>query len=133
MKINYFILPLLFFVFCFLGSIYLFTIPGEELPTMSWLKIPYLDKYIHIGIFFTLCVTAATIRSRFSNGKITYLVIAIISTVFIFYGIGVEYYQENFVEGRAFELADILADSIGCLLFLVWFYFGGFAKKSWPL
>ena len=133
MKINYFILPFLFFLFCFLGSIYLFTIPGKDLPTMCWLRIPYLDKYIHVGIFFTLCITATSIRSRFSNGQISYLVIAIISIVFIVYGIGVEYYQENYVEGRAFELADILADSIGCLLFVVWFYIGGFVKKSWPL
>ncbi len=133
MKINYFILPILFFLFCFLGSIYLFIIPGDDLPTMSWLRVPFLDKYIHVGIFFTLCITATSILSRFSSGRITYLAISIISMVFILYGVGVEYYQENYVEGRAFEKADILADAVGCLFFGVWFYIGGFAKKSWPL
>jgi len=133
MKINYFILPVLLFLFCFFGSIYLFTIPAKDLPIISWLRIPFLDKLIHISIFFTLCITGTSIRSRFSKGKITYLFLFIISVVFILYGIGVEFYQENYVEGRSFEMADILADTIGCLLFLIWFYIGGFAKKSWPL
>jgi len=131
MKTIYFILPFLLFLFCFLGSIYLFRIPGDDLPTMIWLKIPFLDKIIHVGIFFTLCTTATSVKSRFSKGKISYPFVLVISLLFISYGIGVEFYQKNYVEGRSFELTDILADTIGCLFFVLWFYIGGFAKKSW--
>jgi len=131
MKINYILLPVLLFLICFFGSLYLFTLPAKDLPTMSWLRIPFLDKYIHIGIFFTLSITATTLSSRFNKGKVNYFVLFIISILLICYGIGVEFYQENFVEGRSFEITDILADTIGCLFFVLWFYIGGFAKKSW--
>lgn len=35
------------------------------------------------------------------------------------YGIGIEFIQAELIEGRSFEKLDILADFIGCLLFLV--------------
>lgn len=133
MKKKHLVFPLLLFLFCFFGSVYLFTIPGKSLPTLNWLKIPFLDKIIHIGIFFTLCFTTSTVMSRFSKKKISYLIVLIITLLLVSYGIGVEFYQENYVEGRSFEKADILADTFGCLLFVIWFYIGGFAKKSWPL
>ncbi len=110
---------------------YLFILPAKELPSISWLKIPFLDKYIHVVIFFTLSITATSVRNRFNKGKITYPVVLIISLLLISYGIGVEFYQENYVEGRSFELTDILADTAGCLLFLFLFYIRDIAKKSW--
>lgn len=122
-------LSLFFIAFC--GSFYLFTLPGSSLPNIYWLNIPYLDKYIHIGIFFTLCFTAAIAWKVINRGKINLVVAIGIVLFFISYGIGIEFYQENYVEGRAFELFDIAADSLGCILFLSWFVIGGFAKKSW--
>ncbi len=122
---------LLLFTIAFFGSFYLFTLPGASLPTVFWLNIPYLDKYIHMGIFFTLCFTAAIAWKVINRGKINLMMAIGIVLFFISYGIGIEYYQENYLEGRAFELLDIVADTLGCLLFLSWLVIGGFTKKSW--
>lgn len=123
---------LLFFIISFFGSFYLFTLPGASLPTINWLKIPYLDKYIHTGIFFILCFTAAIAWKVFNRGKINLLIAIGIVLFFISYGIGIEFYQENYVEGRAFELLDIVADTFGCMIFLCWMVIEGLLKKVGP-
>jgi VanZ family protein len=127
--------PLIFillFLLVFIGSFILFSLPGSSLPKYDWLEIPYLDKYIHAGIFFTLCFTAANSLSIINKGNITKAHLYALCFVFILYGIGIEFYQESFVEGRAFEIADILADGIGCLLYLCWFLIGRSLKKVGP-
>ena len=131
MKINYFVLPILLFLFCFLGSIYLSTIPAKDLTTLNWLKIPYLDKIIHIGIFFTLCFTFSFALNPLYSKKISAPILIAIVLLFVSYGTGVEFYQENYVEGRSFEIADIAADAFGCLLFVAWYKYGSILKKSW--
>ncbi|TAH08327.1 MAG: hypothetical protein EAZ12_07785 [Sphingobacteriia bacterium] len=123
---------LLLFVIAFFGSFYLFTLPGNSLPTIYWLDIPFLDKYIHAGIFFILCFTATIAWKVNNRGKINLPITIGIILFFISYGIGIEFYQENYVEGRAFELLDFVADTIGCMLFLCWFVIGGFSKKVGP-
>lgn len=36
-----------------------------------------------------------------------------------FYGIGIEFIQAELIEGRSFEELDIVADFVGCILFLI--------------
>ena len=114
------LLALVLFLVAFLGSLFLFTLPGNKVPSFYWIKIPQLDKFIHAGIFFTLCFTAATAIYSIFHKRIGGLLALIIAGLFLFYGIGVEFYQESVVEGRSFEKLDILADGAGCLLFLVY-------------
>jgi len=35
------------------------------------------------------------------------------------YGIGIEFIQAELIEGRSFEELDIVADCVGCILFLI--------------
>jgi VanZ family protein len=121
----------LLFIIAFIGSFILFSLPGSSIPRYKWLEIPYLDKYIHMGIFFTLCYTGAVSISILNKGKFYSHHSIFVGLSFLCYGIGIEYYQESFIEGRAFEIADIIADGIGCLFFLIWFLFRGLPKKSW--
>jgi len=114
------LLALVLFLVAFLGSMFLFTLPGNKVPSLNWIKIPQMDKWIHAGIFFTLCFTAATAIYSIFHKRIGGLLALIISSFFLSYGIGVEYFQESAVEGRSFEKLDILADGVGCLLFLVY-------------
>lgn len=114
------LLALIVFLITFAGSLFLFTLPGSQVPSIIWIKIPQLDKFIHAGIFFTLCFTAATAIYSISFKRIGGLLAILIAGFFLLYGIGVEYYQESAVEGRSFEKLDILADAVGCLLFLVY-------------
>ncbi|MBH2005053.1 MAG: VanZ family protein [Sphingobacteriia bacterium] len=117
------LIPLLAFLLSLTCSIFLFTLPGKQLPSIGWLNIPYMDKYVHAAIFFTLCYTAAAAIYGFTGKKIGGLFALIIAGLFLSYGIGVEFYQEQVVEGRSFEWADIMADASGCLLFLIWIRF----------
>ncbi len=128
---NFSLIFLLLFIVSFGGSFYLFTIPRNSLPTIYWLNIPHLDKFIHAGIFFYLCFIAALAWKANNRGKISLLIATVILLFFISYGVGIEFYQEKYVEGRAFELLDIVADGFGCILFFCWFLIGGFTKKSW--
>ena len=118
-------LYLLVFLIAFFGSMFLFTLPGKEIPSVLWINIPQLDKLIHAGIFFTLCYTAAATIFALTQKEIGGLLALIIAGVFIAYGTGVEFYQEQEVEGRSFEKLDILADAAGCLLFLVYIRLSG--------
>jgi VanZ family protein len=123
---------LLLFIISLFGSFYLFSLPGASLPSIYWLNIPNLDKYIHAGIFFTLCYTGAIALSIINRGNINNAYLSLLCILFILYGIGIEFYQESFVEGRAFEIADIVADGIGCLFFLIWFLIRRPFKKVGP-
>ena len=121
----------LLFMIVFTGSFILFSLPGSSLPKYNWLEIPHLDKYIHIGIFFTLCYSCAISLRKIINTEINKIHALVVCLLFIVYGIGIEYYQESFVEGRAFEIADILADGLGCWIFVIVFLIWGLPKKSW--
>ncbi len=39
--------------------------------------------------------------------------------ILVGYGIGIEFIQDNLIEGRSFEIKDILADTSGCLIFFI--------------
>lgn len=129
MKRYFSILPVVIFLIALFVSAYLFTLPGKELSAYSWSDILYLDKIAHISIFFTLCYTAGWALEAIRHQPVSFWVLILIALLFVSYGIGVEFYQENSVEGRSFEVADIFADAIGCLLFLIWSKAAG-NKKS---
>ena len=133
MKKNTALFYRLAFAVSFITSLVLFSLPGKKVPALAWLNIPHLDKYIHAIIFFTLCYTAASSIYGYTHKKIGSLLSVFIAGVFLLYGIGVEFYQEGIVEGRSFEIADIMADASGCCIFLVWVKLTGGSKKSWPL
>ncbi len=126
------IVILILFIIIFIGSFILFSLPGSSLPKYNWLEIPHLDKYIHVSIFFTLCFIGALTINIIKQRKLRLLHSLILCLAFLLYGIGIEFYQESYVEGRAFESVDIVADGIGCLLFLIWFVIGGWLKKVGP-
>ncbi|MCX6336115.1 MAG: VanZ family protein [Bacteroidetes bacterium] len=103
--------------FAFISS--LFCLPGNQFPTGQFFNIPQLDKAVHISFFATLCLLFSFPfkKSLISVPKIKqwFLIICLLG---ISYGIAIEFIQENWIPNRSFELLDIVADSIGCLLAL---------------
>ncbi len=109
--------PTLFSLF-FITSLILFTLPASKVPRVYWLQIPHFDKVIHTGIFAVLCTTAYLWLSHYySNAqkKIAFLIVLLMTG----YGIGIEFIQAELIEGRSFEELDIVADCVGCILFLI--------------
>jgi VanZ family protein len=95
----------------FLISVYLLTLPGSEFPQVSWFdKIPMFDKWVHIGLFGILVFLWCRVV-RFE--KRIFLTVAICCLA---YGILIEFVQHFFIPYRGFELWDIVADAIGCML-----------------
>ncbi|TAG10816.1 MAG: hypothetical protein EAZ35_10120 [Sphingobacteriia bacterium] len=108
----------LLFFSILLTSLVLFTLPGSKVPTISWLNIPHLDKIIHNIIFFSLSTSLYIwLAAAFPPIKKKGVIVMIL--ILVGYGIAIEFIQDNLIEGRSFEIKDILADTSGCLIFFI--------------
>ncbi len=105
----------------FLITFWLFTLPGSSLPKISLFDTLQIDKLVHAFLFFVLCILfmfpIKTIASFSQKNRWTYF--CFISILFIGYGIAIEFIQRDFIENRSFDIWDIAADTIGCLLALL--------------
>jgi VanZ family protein len=93
----------------FMFTTVLLVIPGDALPKGPPIDIPFFDKWVHMFLFAVL----SWLSCGFATGQGDRLKIL---TAVIVYGIAMEFVQKYFVVNRSFDLADIVADSIGALL-----------------
>lgn len=102
-------------------TFWLLTLPGSKVPAYPWMEYLAADKWAHVFIFAVFCIAFCwpfknTIISRVTR-KRWFLAIALIGCG---YGIAMEFVQKYYVINRAFELGDILADTIGCAVGWWW-------------
>ncbi|MBS4042306.1 MAG: VanZ family protein [Chitinophagaceae bacterium] len=95
---------------------FLLCIPGKKLPTIHWFGNLQLDKLVHIVLFFILCLLVCNFFYEKNKAQTGFWFIAFLCSC---YGIGMEFVQENFIDNRAFDVGDIIADIIGSFAFLV--------------
>jgi VanZ family protein len=92
----------------------LLSLPGKILPNEDHLRIPELDKYVHIILFgsfvFLWSFYFALKKEKESNSNKQFIRILIIACL---YGIAMEYVQKYFIPNRDFDIFDIAADIIG--------------------
>ncbi len=104
-------------------------LPGSDIPEVSWLDKVYFDKWVHAGIFALLVLLFCWpfYHSTFSNKqRLHYFIkIAIVASLL---GLVIEFIQKYFTAGRAFEILDWVADSLGAL-FAFWFCKKKFLKN----
>lgn len=112
------------FTLCWLLLVLLLTLtPGENMPkTGLWEDLLSFDKVAHFFIFgilvFLMIVgLSKQYRYQFLRSKAVQLSL----TVGILYGIIIEIIQQ-FIPGRGFEFADIIANTIGCFMGFGLFY-----------
>jgi VanZ family protein len=104
----------------FIVTVVLLTLPGNSFPKSHLFDIPYFDKWVHIGLFGLLCFLFSFPIRDFSisnSQKRNYFLL--ITLIGIGYGISMEFVQKYWIPNRSFELMDIVADCVGCLLALV--------------
>jgi VanZ family protein len=91
-------------------TLYLFTLPGSAIPKVSWLDKYQADKWVHAFLFLVLVwlMYLPARPSRHSLWAVVPLAIA--------YGIAIEFVQQYWVVHRSFDIDDIAADALGCLL-----------------
>lgn len=98
-------------------SLILLCLPGSAIPKFPWLAVIHADKWVHITLFFILCFLFA--RPFFKSDyrdiqrKKWFLGIMLGGIV---YGTIMEFVQKYWIPNRSFEILDIAADSVGCLL-----------------
>ena len=101
----------------------LFVLPGSAFPKDDWMARIFFDKWVHIGLFLGLAV-AWSWALELATVKDVRTLFFILS----FYGILVEVVQHQFVVNRSFDLGDWVADMVGSLLG-IWFWWHRYIKK----
>ena len=105
-------------------TVILLCLPGSAFPEDGLEDIPYIDKVIHMILFGGIAVFWSLYffhkNGAAANWRFTVVTIAICA---IALGICMEYVQLNFIPNRAFDRGDILANSLGAVVFGSYFYF----------
>ncbi|MFP4024775.1 MAG: VanZ family protein [Thiohalospira sp.] len=88
---------------------------GENLNKISLFNFPFMDKVIHMFLYFVLTITflASLIRSG-KQTKTDHIVITFVWVVS--YGILMEVFQFYFTQTRSAEIFDVLANTTGCII-----------------
>jgi glycopeptide antibiotics resistance protein len=129
LKPGYFIPAIIWFII----ANTLFLMPGKDVPTISFLDLIYFDQWVHAGLLGGLVFLTAYpfIKAGISTKKM----LIKISIIFILYGILIEFLQKYVAIDRDFDINDMIADTVGCVLGFIaanWFK-RRIAKKNKPL
>lgn len=97
-------------------SLILLGAPGSAIPKYSWLTLPYADKWVHCLLFFILVFLFAwplkLAEYTTLQRKKYFFLLALGGIAF---GTLMEFIQDKWIPNRSFEIADIMADSCGCI------------------
>jgi hypothetical protein len=95
----------------------LLVLPGSSLPKETWFDNIAPDKWIHAFIFAVMvalwCWASLSIYTTAAQLKKAFILFAILWLV---YGIAMEFVQKNFIPNRSFDVGDIIADGVGCVI-----------------
>jgi hypothetical protein len=88
-------------------------IPGQFIPSTSWLEMLSFDKFVHASIFFILVSLWIVYVFRFERPSL-YLIAGVVLA--ILYGGSIEWMQANLFTQRSADWYDFYANSFGCLM-----------------
>jgi hypothetical protein len=100
----------------------LLTLPGGSFQTGGFfIKIPWFDKWVHIGLFAVMALLFCLwmLRKGIPRGNENKVLLGC-GLACLVYGIAMEFIQKNFIPLRSFDNGDIVADAVGSLLG-IWF------------
>ena len=99
-------------------------IPGQYIPPASIWDFASFDKVVHFGVFAILIVLLALgfiKQYRFNIFRSKAITIAF--SISIPYGIFLEMIQGLWLDDRYFDVYDVIANAIGCILGIIIFKF----------
>jgi VanZ family protein len=97
--------------------LYLMCLPGDEIPSETWMTKIYFDKWAHAGVFGLMVVLFCWpfYKSSFNKEeRLKYFIKITIAACL--WGLAVEFIQNFFVTGREYDLLDWAADSFGAFV-----------------
>lgn len=113
MKLTYFWKPLLWLaIIC-----YALFIPASDLPIKPFLKIPHFDKMVHFGLFFVFCLL---LLRPFKKLQLKYYLLAPLISILL--SALLEFSQHVLSNSRSSDVKDFIANSMGVLAAVVFFY-----------
>jgi VanZ family protein len=90
--------------------------PGDQIPDNFLWNLPYIDKIIHLGLFFIQGILLLKSSERFgSKTKRQYYKIILVLIIGTVFAIFVETFQ-ILIPYRSFDTMDLLANFTGLLL-----------------
>ncbi|HYE53559.1 MAG TPA: VanZ family protein [Chitinophagaceae bacterium] len=90
----------------------LLSIPGSLFRGSGFLRIPHADKIAHLVLFGGLMLFWGLYFIH-RHGGLQQRVLWTIFFIISLYGVGVEFFQVNFIPNRSFDIGDIVADVCG--------------------
>ena len=113
MKIRYFWKPLLWLaIIC-----YALFIPAKDLPIKPFFNIPHFDKMVHFTLFFVLCLF---LLRPFKRIKYEYYILAPLISIIL--SALLEFSQHSISKTRTSDIYDFLANTIGIVASVVFYY-----------
>lgn len=94
--------------------LFLCTLPGSELPSISLFDKLHMDKIVHFFLFGGTVILLAYGIYR-QRGRANISVLVTITVIAILYGLAIEFIQKYMVANRSFELMDVVADAVGAI------------------
>lgn len=92
------------------------SMPGSLIPTVSWLELLSFDKWVHAGVFFVLVsLFQIAVTANQQDTKLIYLYFVLS----VMYGGALEIMQATVFSDRSADWLDMIANSFGCLMALV--------------
>ncbi len=98
------------------------SIPGDTLPSSSFIKIPHFDKLVHFGMFFILAIfiiSELNYQTKWNQFKVALVTL----TIVVVYGGVIEILQQNYFTNRSGDYIDFIADSLGAVVAILTFPF----------
>lgn len=102
----------------FIITVMLLTLPGSDFPKEDFLTKIYFDKWVHIGMF-TLLVFLWNWWLTGGKQPASFKRFIIAGTAAFIYGILMEFVQKYWIPGRSFDITDMIADGVGCVMGLL--------------
>jgi glycopeptide antibiotics resistance protein len=95
--------------------------PGSALPQWHWADLLSVDKFIHAAIFGILVLLLARGFDRQPTGTtMAVRAVPIAVGIGVLYGASMEGMQQIPGLGRHGDLLDLIANTFGCLVALIW-------------
>lgn len=108
--------------------LYLSLTPSDTFDRVSFLNIPFLDKIVHLGMYFVL-MTAILFENIKSRTPLKQLFL--MSVIPLFYGILIELLQSFLTQSRSGSFFDILFNATGIIISIVlWVWIKPYNMKS---
>ena len=101
-------------------SLTLFLLPASEIKKIDGFSFPNADKIIHFFLYFVMSY-AVLYDYQKNKKKPTINIYLSVFIVLIFLGIFVEFIQDNCISGRFADFYDVLANTVGISIGLIFY------------